>query len=69
MDATTHDPPIGSERTVRRFAWLPVFVDDGYGVVWLRRYLAHQRYAEADAEPWGSVSPAWVTIEAFRDDA
>lgn len=60
------EPRVGDERVVRRFAWFPVFVDDGYGIAWLCHYEARQRFTEADSEPWGSLDPTWVTVDRRR---
>lgn len=60
------EPMNGTERTVRRFAWLPVFVDEGYGVVWLTHYVARQVWTEPEPEPWGTMQPEWRTVERRR---
>lgn len=60
------EPRLGDERTVTRFAWLPVFVDEGYGVVWLRHYRARQVWTEPEPDGWSSVTPTWVTVARQR---
>lgn len=60
LDEAAERLAIGTERTITRFAWLPVLVDGRPR--WLTHYVARQRFTEADIEPWGSLEPKWVTV-------
>lgn len=50
----------GSMRKIKKFAWLPKELDDGY-VVWLERFNAEQRYSK--------YVNRWVAVKRWsRDD-
>lgn len=56
------EPEIGAERVIKRFAWLPEQLCDGYKV-WLESYYVQQRYASA---LFGSGT--WVDTQTWSQE-
>lgn len=70
-------PPINTTRTVTRFAWFPLFVDDRerlFDVAWLTTVRVTERYADAPprpelyGEPLFFPEPRWRRVRVERCD-
>lgn len=54
-------PPLGDVRIIKKFAWLPVLINDYY--IWLEKYNVQQKYKNLIAY---SLPCMWVNIKIYQ---
>ena len=59
---SNNKPDIGEHRTISKFAWFPVLLDNGFAILF-ETYIAYQKYSK---DYYGEFY--WQDIEKFQSD-